>query len=539
MVGVKELVRPPSGTASLPGGVVIITNDEAGKAELCADRFADFGQDVVIVSHRSESGDYKASSFCADLTEESQVAALLADVRENLGPVGGLVHLLPFCEQGAQETNAQRANRDVKSLYLITRAVETEICEIGKNENAFVLSSTVLGGQLGFGSKQLEVLGQAGTGAISGYLKCLGMEWPDVLVRSIDFDHGCAADKVVDVFEREMGDLAGPYEVGYTLEGKRYTWDPESSSLSTSKQAVELDSDSVILITGGARGITAAIAEEFASRFQSHLILVGRSPLPEEQESAITKCITDKAEIKKAIIESIVANGEKPIPAEIEERFRKLMVNRELFENIANIEKAGSTVEYRSVDVRDRAGMTKLIESLYSKFGKIDGVVHGAGVIDDKLVKDKTPESFDKVFSTKVESAYLLAELLQPESLKFVSFFASIASRYGNRGQSDYAAANEVLCKLATELERRWAARVFAVAWGPWTGIGMVADLEKHLTARGIALIDSEVGCRMFVDEVIYGAAGDSEVIIAGGAENMITPSTNQVEAEATAKVGV
>jgi len=151
-------------------------------------------------------------------------------------------------------------------------------------------------------------------------------------------------------------------------------------------------------------------------------------------------------------------------------------------------------------------------------------------VIDDKLVKDKTPESFDRVFSTKVESAYLLAELLRPESLKFVSLFASIASRYGNRGQSDYAAANEVLCKLATELDRRWDARVFAVAWGPWMGIGMVADIEKHLAARGIALIDPEVGCRLFVDDVIYGAKGESEVILAGGAENMITPSNNQVQ---------
>ena len=154
---------------------------------------------------------------------------------------------------------------------------------------------------------------------------------------------------------------------------------------------------------------------------------------------------------------------------------------------------------------------------------------HGAGIIDDKLLKDKTPESFDRVFGTKVRSAATFTKVLDPEKLKFLSLFASIASRYGNRGQSDYAAANDVLCKLASELDRRWSGRSFAVAWGPWSGLGMVSDLEKHLAARGIALIDKRVGSRMFVDELVHGRKGESEVIIAGGAENLVTPSQNQI----------
>ena len=76
---------------------------------------------------------------------------------------------------------------------------------------------------------------------------------------------------------------------------------------------------------------------------------------------------------------------------------------------------------------------------------RIDGVIHGAGVIQDKLIRDKTPESYDRVFGTKVESALILSRRLQFEQLKFCVFFASVAGRFGNRGQSDYAAANEVL----------------------------------------------------------------------------------------------
>jgi hypothetical protein len=153
-------------------------------------------------------------------------------------------------------------------------------------------------------------------------------------------------------------------------------------------------------------------------------------------------------------------------------------------------------------------------------------VIHGAGVIEDKLRRGKTPESFERVFGTKVDSALTLVRKLDPKGVKFFALFASISSRYGNRGQSDYAAANEVLSKLACDLDRKWPGRVVSVAWGPWAEVGMVADLEKHLVARGLKLIEPEVGARFAVDEVVYGAKGVPEVVVAGGSEQAARPSS-------------
>src|SRR4029077_6687822 len=99
------------------------------------------------------------------------------------------------------------------------------------------------------------------------------------------------------------------------------------------------------------------------------------------------------------------------------------------------------------------------------------------------------------------------------------------ASRYGNKGQADYAAANEVLSKLALALDRRWPCRVVSVAWGPWSGTGMVADLAKHLTQRGLRLISPEQGPAFLVDELAFGRKGDVEVIIAGGVEHAARPA--------------
>jgi NAD(P)-dependent dehydrogenase (short-subunit alcohol dehydrogenase family) len=176
------------------------------------------------------------------------------------------------------------------------------------------------------------------------------------------------------------------------------------------------------------------------------------------------------------------------------------------------------------VDIRDTDALSAIVKELEAN-GGVAGVIHGAGVIEDKLLRDKTPESFDRVFGTKVDSALTLARVLRPEKLKFFMLFASITSRYGNRGQSDYAAANEVLSKLACDLDRRWPGRVVSIAWGPWAQVGMVADLEKHLVARGLKLIEPEVGANFAVDEVIYGAKGEPEVLIAGGTEQPARPA--------------
>jgi hypothetical protein len=108
--------------------------------------------------------------------------------------------------------------------------------------------------------------------------------------------------------------------------------------------------------------------------------------------------------------------------------------------------------------------------------------------------------------------------------LKFCVFFSSIASRYGNKGQADYAAANEVLSKLAASLDRQWPGRVVAMAWGPWSGVGMVSELEKHLVKRGLKLISPEVGPVFVIDELTHGRKGQSEVLIAGGAQRAARP---------------
>ncbi len=512
-----------------PSGTILITDDGRGTAHELADRLAELDIKTALIrmasDHSAQQGGYST-----DLTDPDSVQKLLVNIRNTYGSVSGLIHLLPLAEPVKGETPEQQTRREVTSLYLLARGLEAEIRKSGTQGSAALLAVTAMGGRMGFGGELPDTF-FAGHGGVAGFTKCLGYEWPEVTVRVIDVDGETPASHLAELLFRELGEREGPFEVGHD-GNRRVTWQVEPGPLVKDQPAIELGPDSTVLITGGARGITAKIAIELATRYQPRLVLVGSSAAP-EQESAETAGLTSQSEIKTALLRK----QPEAKPAVIEATYKRLLKNREMRANIDAIRQAGSRVEYRSLDVRDEVAFGQLIEELNAA-GGIAGVIHGAGVIEDKLLKDKTPESFDRVFSTKVDSALTLARKLDPSQLKFLALYASITSRYGNRGQSDYAAANEVLSKLACDLDRRWPGRVVSVAWGPWAEVGMVADLEKHLVARGLKLIEPRVGAGFAVDEVIYGAKGEPEVLVAGGTESPARPVANATTSElATAGV--
>jgi NAD(P)-dependent dehydrogenase (short-subunit alcohol dehydrogenase family)/acyl carrier protein len=510
-------------TFAPPAGTIVITDDGLGSAQELADRLAELDVKTAVVQHGT------AGDFATDLTDPDAVAELVVQLREKCGPISGLVHLLPLAEPPEGESAEARMRREVESLYLLARALENDIREAGKSGSAVLLAVTAMGGTMGFGGELPQEF-FAGHGGVAGFAKCLGYEWPEATVRVVDVSPEMPAPRLVEQLLGELGDPDGPFEVGRDGD-RRVTWQVDPGPLDKDTPAVELTPNDTVLVTGGARGITAKVALELAMRYQAKLVLVGSSPAPAE-EAADTANLTTQAEIKAALLKRDPAAK----PAAIEASYKRLLKDREIRANLAAICAAGSEVEYRAVDVRDANAFGTLIDELNAK-GGIAGVIHGAGVIEDKLLRDKTPESFDRVFGTKVDSALLLSRKLDPERLKFFALYASITSRYGNRGQSDYAAANEVLSKLACDLDRKWPARVVSIAWGPWAEVGMVADLQKHLVARGLKLIEPPVGAGFAVDEVIFGAKGEPEVVVAGGTETAAPPGAARPEPVAAGAV--
>jgi NAD(P)-dependent dehydrogenase (short-subunit alcohol dehydrogenase family) len=325
-----------------------------------------------------------------------------------------------------------------------------------------------------------------------------------------------APECVGDWLLAELMAADGLVEVGYR-DGHRTALNPVPAPLQARGRDLPLDSNSVVLVTGGARGITSQAALRLAETARPTLLVVGRTPPPEEPELDETAGLVEPRALRRALLEQLRRAGEPTTPAAVEERYRGLLHGREVRENLARFRQVGARVNYFTCDVRDANAFGSLISEIYETYGRIDGVIHGAGVIEDRLVKDKRLESFARVLETKVTGALVLARKLRPEALRFLVFFSSVTGRFGNRGQSDYAAASEVLNKLAQDLDRSWPGRVVSINWGPWLESGMVSpDVKRQFAERGVVLIPPEVGCRMLMEELRFGRKGEVEVLIGG-----------------------
>ncbi|GAB3735702.1 hypothetical protein GCM10027598_62090 [Amycolatopsis oliviviridis] len=313
----------------------------------------------------------------------------------------------------------------------------------------------------------------------------------------------------------------GPATVRYDTAG-RAAFEPSAGSLGSiayagagpgggEVKALGLGPDSVLLLIGGARGITARAAVALAAS-GCRIELAGRTPWPAEPGDE------DLPGDAPGMRSALAARGGSLV--DIERRVRTVLAQREIARTLDQIGAAGGTAAYRSLDVRDGAAVRQVVKDLHTRYGRIDGVVHAAGVIDDKLMADKDEQSFRMVYGTKVDGARALLDALEHFGVRpgFVTFFGSIAAVLGNRGQTDYAAANDALETLGEQWADRTGCRALTVHWGPWAPsddhAGMVSpELAREYERREVALIDPDEGTAALLRELAYGPADVRSVL--------------------------
>lgn len=424
------------------------------------------------------------------------------------GTVGMLINFLGMCQvfgRPSGEEGEISVTTTQWTFHLVKEFAE-DLRSSAAGVGGWFVNLTALDGQFGLKGGPVS-FASAGTLGIS---KTLQREYPRLHVKTIDVEADIPPDLLAARLLEELAVEDDLLEVGLTRQG-RWQLVLKQQPAPRNLPPLALDAESVVLITGGASGVTAEVAKSLATSAKPRLILVGRSTWP-EPEVPRTRDL-DKMALRKILLEDARHTRTQVLPAEIEQRVNRILKDREIRSNIEACTAAGATVEYHSLDVRDAQQFGGLIDDLYERFGRIDGVVHGAGIIEDKRIRDKTTASFANVFRTKVDSALTLARTLRPDRLRFLVFFGSVSGRFGNVGQVDYSAANEVLNKLADHLASRWAARVVCINWGPWES-GMVGDeLRRLYASRGIELIAVPDGTRAFLDELRV-PDGSAEVVI-------------------------
>ena len=370
-----------------------------------------------------------------------------------------------------------------------------------------------------FALENAEKLGaRCWIGGLAGLVKTAAQEWPQAALRAIDLERGSRdAEGIAAAIDAELFVGGHELEVAISARGERRTLRSEAATVTA--QSSRLGPEDIVVATGGARGVTAKCLVLLAASARCRFVLLGRTPLaPEAPELADA---ADEASLQRLLLAAAKAAGEKLTPPELKRRAQRVLATREVRGTISAIEAAGGQARYETVDAANLDAVAAKLHEVRESWGPITALVHGAGVIADRFIADKSLDDFDRVFNTKTRGLQALLQATSNDQLKVISAFSSVAGRTGNRGQSDYAMANEVLNKVLNAERARRAARgqnpvVKSFGWGPWEGGMVTPALKARFEALGVPLIGLQQGAKMFVDEL---ASMDTNVELVFGGE--------------------
>jgi hypothetical protein len=481
-----------------------------------------FGDGSILVTAVSDDPSGIAEHVATALEDRGVAAHAVTKIPS--GDIRGVIFLGGLREV-SDELAATRVNREA---FEVARAVAARFEAREAGGGVFVTVQDTGGA---FGTSDFEAP-RAWLAGCAGLARTVAQEWPGISVKAIDLERAQrSAEQIAGAIADELL-FGGPdLEVGLGAKGGRVVL--RSRPVEVVRGNPVLEDGDVIVASGGARGVTATTLIELAGEAALRFVLLGRTELAAEPPGC--DGIDGDAALKRVLLARAVALGEKPTPAVLGRQVGGILAAREVRATLAAIEQAGSQARYMAVDVTSLESVSAALAQVRAEWGGIAAVIHGAGVIADKRVAEKTLEQWDRVFDTKVAGLRTLLAATASDPLTLLCFFSSVAARCGNVGQADYAMANEVLNKVAVAESRRrgGACLVKSLGWGPWEG-GMVSpQLKAHFESMGVALIPLEIGAKMLVDEVRGSAPEQVELVLGGEpkAEALLSRSDPQSDA--------
>ncbi|MGA7758085.1 MAG: SDR family oxidoreductase, partial [Ilumatobacteraceae bacterium] len=523
-------LRPPvtdclSTGVALDGARIIVMLDEGGVGE-------------ALVKQLDKAG-------ATVLTLEPGLAtdALLAEVEawHADAPIDG-VYWLPALDDDGDlagydlPTWREALRRRVKTLYATMRCLY--------DASPFLVSATRLGGYHGYDADgATNPLG----GPVVGFTKSYRKERPEALVKAVDLAPSRKTSAIAGQLIEETLVDPGCVEIGRVDDrrfGVAFVEAPfpqrSDDGQPVPGSGMTLGHDSVVVVTGAAGSIVSAITADLAAASGGTFHLLDLTPTPDPGDPDLEAFRADRNGLKVTIAERMKAAGEHPTPVTIERELARFERLNAALTAIQSVEAAGGTVHYHSVDLTDADAVATAIDDVRRLSGRIDVLLHAAGLEISRNLPEKEPREYDLVFDVKSDGWFNVFHAAQDMEIGATVVFSSVAGRFGNQGQTDYSAANDLLCKITSNFRRsRPETRGLALDWTAWGGIGMATrgSIPKIMEMAGVQMLPPEAGVAWIRRELV-SSEYRGEVIVAGVLGMMAAEYDDRGGVDLTSAVG-
>ena len=401
----------------------------------------------------------------------------------------------------------------VMPLFIALRVFEKGLAN-RTDADTFFAVNTKVDGNFGYTTKdEFNPIVGALTGGTTCYRKDV-YERTGAIAKLMDFEPETTPDEMAQMTMDEVlhGDMR--LMIG-TRQKVRSTILSVPMRLDRSVKHFDL-AGKTIIFTGSGRGIGAMLAQKIAAQYHSKIIILDIIEIQEKTPVWATMNEAELAALKKQMWEEMRADHtQKATPVMLERAFGRVKDSVTLYNNMQKLRDLGSEVEYYHCDVMNTSMMKEVCTKIKAKNSRVDGLIHFAGLERSKLIYDKDPMEYYRIFDVKATSfaSFLANNVVKDKG--FFAFASSIAGKYGNLGQSDYASANDYLAKSALSLSNQ-GYRAISIAMSAYknVGMGVRAGVETFLRSNGVDFVDPEDGMQIFLDEIVYGRV--PEIVLTG-----------------------
>ncbi|HBE70307.1 MAG TPA: hypothetical protein DDW52_19335 [Planctomycetaceae bacterium] len=434
--------------------------------------------------------------------------------RDNVIPHLFLASPLDPAAQSTMSASKWQSRKPVGLManFWLAQAWTQHVLATGMTDDGSLIAISGLGGDFGISGQSYSLEGAGINGMLKAVMIELWMQGHRCLpIKTLDTSQQQSPAEIVDQVWRELAIPSFDNEVSYSGGMRNVVRAIRRPAKSSTTRATPAEPSGTWVCTGGARGITAFVARQLATRFSLTLHLLGTASLDGFDPAWRDLDKEGLAQLKIQVLTKAHQQRQNSIQAW--QDTEKLI---EIDATLQQLAQAGVEAHYHVCDCSDIRQVEETLADVRRVSGPITGILHGAGIGKDSRFEAKQPKKVHQCFAAKVDGALALMEATEDDPIKHFLGFGSISGRFGANGHTDYSAANDMLCKqIAWYQRRRPEVRAIGFHWHAWGDVGMATKPETKLALEMIDMefMPAKEGIRHIVRELACDS-DQTEVLI-------------------------